>query len=437
MKIRVRSPTALSGVLLLLIVLLNTSGCVRQSDPAELPPAPLLFAAVDELLDEALANREFAYAEVGIYRDGQAVFVTHKGDLPQVGTEGRALFRIASMTKPITAVAVLQLVAAGAIDLHAPIATYIPDFAQARVLAPCSAGETPPCTTTLRRPITIEDLLLHRSGMPYANANADLTETSGLYFANDLANGVYATPQDLASVAQTVARIPLSAQPGEQWEYGYASDVLSRVVEIACACTFDEYLRENIFDPLGMADTFFLVPLSERGRLAPVTRRNAEGDLQPLAEGRHHSMGLPFDVKYPVSSSHRMMSGGGGLVSSLEDYRRFAQMLLNEGRLGEVEILDPSWVRRMTSPHICDAQTGMSGLAWGYGIGVANAGCSTAHDRTQRRFGWQGIFFTSFQVDPATNSIVIFLAQHRPDQRSAIARTIQFETLQILNETTT
>jgi len=311
------------------------------------------------------------------------------------------LFKICSMSKPVTSVAVMTLYEEGLFFLSDPIGRYLPELADLRVanLAEASAGQEIP-TERARRPVTIHDLLRHTSGFTYGD------------LSNTVVDGVYREQEILyqPTLEDMVARlgeIPLVYQPGTQWHYSVSADVLGRLVEVLSGQTFDAFLRERIFGPLGMADTGFLVPDSKRDRVAP-TYGHSGPDLT-LGPGDTSICALP-----PT-----LFSGGAGLVSTAQDYARFAQMLLNGGELDGARILGRKTVELMTVDHLEEGMpTGFLSPGWSFGLGftVKTEAGMDGLPSSVGEYNWIGIQGTSFWVDPEEDLVGVFMVQIRPNR---------------------
>ena len=311
------------------------------------------------------------------------------------------LFKICSMSKPVTSVAVMTLYEEGLFFLSDPIGRYLPELADLRVanLAEASAGQEIP-TERARRPVTIHDLLRHTSGFTYGD------------LSNTVVDGVYREQEILyqPTLEDMVARlgeIPLVYQPGTQWHYSVSADVLGRLVEVLSGQTFDAFLRERIFGPLGMADTGFLVPDSKRDRVAP-TYGHSGPDLT-LGPGDTSICALPPPL----------FSGGAGLVSTAQDYARFAQMLLNGGELDGARILGRKTVELMTVDHLEEGMpTGFLSPGWSFGLGftVKTEAGMDGLPSSVGEYNWIGIQGTSFWVDPEEDLVGVFMVQIRPNR---------------------
>lgn len=337
------------------------------------------------------------------------------------------LFRIASMTKPVTSVAALMLVEQGRLGLNDPIARWLPELADLKVL---SSPEAPlDHTESLRTPITLLDLLTHRAGFAYHfTASGPLADAYASVF-----DGFNAFV-DPALWLSHVARLPLICHPGTRWHYGIATDVLGALIARVSGMTLGEFFRTRIFDPLGMSDTGFVVPAASLDRLAtsyvvdPQTRRL-------------HPEDVPATSRW--TKSDRFESGGGGLVSSASDYLRFARMLLGRGRLqGDAaeraagpRLLSHKSADLMRSNFLTPEQRRIPAFGYpvwagqGFGLGLA-----IVDDPAQQRavgyrsagsFGWPGALGTSWLADPVEDMIGIILIQRRAEEPFPLAQTFE------------
>lgn len=307
------------------------------------------------------------------------------------------IFAIASMTKPITCIAVMQLVEQGKLTLDAPISTVIPEFRNLRVMGdPKDDTDGTIATVPARREVTLRDLLSHTSGIAYAGMLATDERLRKVY------DQVGLQRTDLNSLPELITRltrVPLAHQPGERWTYGLSHDVLGRVVEVASGQPFDQYLQEHILGPLNMVDTSFLVPESKRDRVATIYLANVlSGKLRP-APRSYGSATFP--------------SGGGGLFSTVRDYTRFAQMLLNGGTLDGARILKTETLARMTTNQI-DGHTAFGMFKYGLGFGLEMAREEGGDQPVMSRFFWGGLFSTNFWVDPRHDVVAVILTQVLP-----------------------
>jgi len=348
-----------------------------------------------------------------VARHGKLAYVASLGwmDVEHQRTmSSDAVFRIYSMTKPITSAAVLQLHERGALRLEDPVSTYIPAFAHVKVYA--GGGAAMPVLQDPERPIALADLLTHTAGLTYGvlgNTPVDSIYLRARLF--DLKEGGPAPRLTLAQLSDSLARLPLKFSPGTRWEYGYATDVLARVVEVVSGMSFDRYLDSALFRPLDMTMTAFHVTPRMEGHLTTVYTRGPAGKLRPDS---------PF-VSMKYTPEGRMLSGGGGLLSTVGDYLRFAQMLLNRGELDGHRVLKPETVDLMMQDHLPRGLTplalfvywppGKSGFGYG---GAVRVDSDTAVPGSPGTFRWFGYATTFFWVDPKADLIAMLWTQYTP-----------------------
>ncbi|MDP2321990.1 MAG: serine hydrolase domain-containing protein [Acidobacteriota bacterium] len=356
-----------------------------------------------------------------IARDGKVVDVNAFGFQDVAGkTPMRTdtLFRIASMTKPVTSVAVMMLYEEGKLLLTDPVSKFIPAFKSSRVLE--GAAEAP---VAARRGINLRDLLTHRSGITYGFINGG--PVGGGYRKNGVTDGLTVTGMTLAEAIDKLAAEPLIAQPGAAWNYSLATDVLGRVVEVASGMPFQVFMRERIFKPLRMADTDFVVPEAKWSRLATVYSPDGAGGIRPMTDPE--SFGntvMSPNASYKEGKTY--FSGGAGLVSTARDYARFGQMLLNGGALDGARLLSPKTIELMTVSHTADLPgSGLVGAGAQFGLGfrvVTDVG-ATQTLGSNGTYGWSGIYGTNFWVDPKERLVAIVLVQRYPGSQVAAAFT--------------
>lgn len=323
------------------------------------------------------------------------------------------LYRIYSMTKPVTAVAMMMLYEEGRFQLTDPLARYLPEFADLKVLDE-AVGDG---DSSLREPAripTIRDLLRHTAGMTYG------------VFGNTTVDKAYRDAAllqspDLETFTRRLASLPLQYDPGERWHYSVAVDLQGRLVEVLSGTSFDTFLRERIFAPLSMHDTAFVLSSTQASRLAQLY--SPEGTEISWNDPWKLSRSQALEVADPRLSEAFLQggyfaSGGGGLVSSTSDYLRFSQMLLNGGELDGTRLLSPRTVEHMRRNHVAGLDTqGLTG-AGGFGLGVAvtlEPGVS-GEIGTPGSYGWGGAAGTRFWIDPEEELIAIFMTQSVPHQ---------------------
>jgi CubicO group peptidase (beta-lactamase class C family) len=337
------------------------------------------------------------------------------------------LFRIASMTKPVTSVAALMLVEQGLIALDDPVARWLPELANPQVLT--DPGAPLDRTEPARAPITLLDLLTHRAGFAYHfTALGPLADAYAGVF-----NG-FESMVDPASWLGHVADLPLMFQPGTRWHYGIATDVLGALIQRISGMSLDDFFRTRIFEPLGMPDTGFIVPANKLDRLS-VSYFDNPGVLQRVVEDH------PAASRW--ANPQRFQGGGGGLVSTADDYLRFARMLLGRGRLqgdaGErargPRILSHKSVDLMRMNFLDREQRRIPAFGhaiWagqGFGLGLAIVDDPTQQlafgYRSTGSFGWPGALGTSWLADPVEDMIAIMLIQRRSDEPFQMAATFE------------
>jgi len=354
-----------------------------------------------------------------IARDGKTVDV-HASGFQDVAAKTPmrtdTLFRIASMTKPITSVALMMLYEEGKLMLTDPVSKFIPSFKSSRVLE--GAAEA---AVAARRAINLRDLLSHRSGLTYGFLNGG--PVGGGYRKNGVIDGLTVTTMTLAEAIDKLAAEPLIAHPGAAWNYSLSTDVLGRVVEVASGQPLQVFLRDRIFKPLRMGDTDFVVPEAKWSRLATVYSPDGPAGIRPMTDPE--SFGNT--VMSPIASYREgktYFSGGAGLVSTARDYARFAQMLLNGGVLDGARLLSPKTMELMTASHTADLPpSGLigGGAQFGLGFRVVTDVATTQTLGSNGSYGWSGIYGTNFWVDPKERMVAIVMVQRYPGSPVAAA----------------
>ncbi len=315
--------------------------------------------------------------------------------------DGGTRFRIYSMTKPITSVAALICYEQGAFDLTDPVSRFIPAFADMRVWQGGSAEA--PLTAPAEEPIRLWHLLTHTAGLTYG---VESHPVDALY--REQMQKAVSEDWDLAAACDRLAQFPLLFEPGTDWHYSMATDVLGRVVEVVSGRPLDQFLADEIFTPLGMRATGFWVPESERPQLAALYRRDPD-----------RNRAVRDDVTGArVATPHAFLSGGGGLVSTAGDYYRFMRMLLGEGELDGTRVLGSRTVRFMTRNHLPAplslASFGQPGVGFGLGVAVQQDPVAHRSPENPGAYGWGGVASTDFWVDPREQLAVLFLTQLIP-----------------------
>ena len=318
-----------------------------------------------------------------------------------------SIFRIYSMSKPITAAAMMMLFEEGKWQLDDPVSRYIPEFAKLQVYV----GDNPDGTMKLedaRRSMTMRELMTHASGLGYALNQASAVDR--LIIKEQILN----TEVPLQVMIDKLARTPLMAQPGTRWYYSISIDVQGYLVEKLSGQRFGEFLQSRLFAPLGMKDTAFYVPKEKMSRLARIHTDGQGGQLAP-----------PPDDAVDVTKDPAGPSGGGGLYSTADDYLRFTQMLLNGGEFDGKRYLSPRTVQMMRTNHLSAEQlkSVRAGTGWGLGFRTVMDAAAAGEPVADGTFDWYGIGGTWFWIDPASDLAFVGMIQHRGRANNEI-RTI-------------
>jgi CubicO group peptidase (beta-lactamase class C family) len=339
-----------------------------------------------------------------IQRRGQLALLDSVGSLNPATGEAMpvdAIFRIYSMTKPIVSVAVMMLMEQGKLLLSDPVAKFLPEFAKQQV---ASVVDGAVVARPVRQAATIQDLLRHTAGLTYEFMGSSSVQRQ--YAQARMGS----RERTLAEFSHELAKLPLMFEPGSAWEYGRATDVLGRVVEVVSGQSLGDFLTLNIFTPLGMTETWFTVPPEHHARIAEPFAKDPEGGVQMRV----------IDVREKAA----LESGGGGLASTAHDYARFLQFMVNKGELDGVRLLGPRTVDYMTADHLGDipvhsgASRALLPPGHGFGLGVAvrkTPGIDTVPGSVGTYF-WGGMAGTTFFVDPKEDLLAILMLQ-APNQR--------------------
>ncbi|ALG61634.1 MULTISPECIES: serine hydrolase domain-containing protein [Citromicrobium] len=380
---------------------------------------------IDRFLDETyLDTGRLAMMQLLVSRDGHPVHYYHGGTLRDDGTPMRedALFRIASMTKPVTSIAFMQLVEQCKVALDDPVARVLPEFEGLGAYAG-GGGDLPFAPTKQGRPMRFVDLMTHMAGLTYGFQNRTSVDAAYRKARLDLSRGAITSDEYIA----TLAKIPLEFEPGTRWNYSVATDVLGVCVERISGMALGDYFRENIFDPLGMEDTGFDIAPAKQDRLADaylyrpgnaprLTDKGAESRLMERA------------------SFH---SGGGGLISTLADYDRFCTMLVNRGAFKGAQIVSPKTLDLMTANHLPGgadltqmseslfSEASNAGTGFGLGFAVVTDPARTLMPASKGEFYWGGAYSTAFFVDPVERITCVFMTQLYPSSIYPIRRQLK------------
>ena len=379
---------------------------------------PVKLAQIDSLLNKYVANNWLVGASTIIVKDNQVVYYKGHGFVNQASKkpmEANAIFRIMSQTKAITSLAILQLFENGKIGLDQAVGDFIPSFYKQTVLKDFNAADTTYTTVPAKRNITIRDLLTHSSGIDYAAIGSK--NMQAIYAKADMPSGLGKSNASLLDVMKKLGTLPLVHQPGEKFTYGLNSDLLGCIVEIVSGMTLEAYFHKNIFEPLGMRDTYFNVPDSKANRLPTVYTEDSNNKIIEWGPTFRN-----IDPNYPLLGT-TFFSGGAGLSSTAYDYAVFLQMILNGGKYNGKQIISPRTAELMLSPQLDFKYDGLND----FGLGFAITSDKAAHlkSRNKGSFAWGGYYGTTYWADPKEKLICLIMTQHTPNSHSGFQEKIE------------
>ena len=348
-----------------------------------------------------------------IARRGKVVHFEAQGFMDvdqQTPMRGDAIFRIASMSKPITSVALMMLWEEGKFQLNDPVSKYLPEFENQRVSTTSDASGATGELVPVKRPATIRDMLTHTAGM--ANnyiGNTEFYQRETAVLADD----------DMDSYIKRLASLPLNYQPGSAWQYSHATDVVGRLVEVLSGQSLDVFMRTRIFEPLQMTDTHFFLDDTKGGRLMSQYRPGDDNKIELQDPGSTASRW--------ITGPKKVFRGAGGLVSTAHDYVRFQQAMLNGGELDQVRLLAPMTVALMMDNHTGDLPLWLAGPGMGFGLGwavVTDRG-KAASPMSEDSVYWGGAYCTLAWIDREQDLIGILMTQVRPYGHISIRQDFQ------------
>ena len=408
----------------------NTATNNVSASPEEVGFSPERLRRVNAWMEGYIGGGKLAGAITMLSRGGETFHFQPYGVLnidDGAPIQHDTIFRIYSMTKPITSVATMMLYEDGHFSLDDPVGKFMPALARMKVYD--GLGENGMRLVEQERPITIRHLLTHTAGLSYGFHQDSPVED--MYRAADITD----PDSDLAEMADKLGKLPLISQPGAKWRYSNATDALGYLVEVVSGMPFDQFLRDRIIAPLGMKDTAFYLTEDKLDRLASV--------YAPAQNGGGIAA-LDNSLINRVQRPHTLFSGGGGLVSTADDYMRFCRMLLNGGALDGARLLAPKTVAMMRSDHLADdlkpfaVRKSTSGDTKGCGFGL---GFRVITDIAQHGiigsngiYSWGGAASTVFWIDPAEDLIAILLTQFMPSSYYPLRREFQVATYQAMVE---
>ncbi len=390
-------------------------------------------AKIDKIVQQYIDSGWINGAIGLVAKNGQIVY--HKG----LGFDNKAagkpmtkdaIFRIASQTKAITSVAVMQLVENGQILLDDPISKYIPAFRKPRVLEKFNKEDSSFTSIPAKKEISIRELLTHTSGIGYAQIGDPVT--TAIYAKAGVVGGIgVQAGMTLSKNMLALAKLPLLHQPGEKWTYGLNTDLLGYLIEVVSGMSLDAYFKKHIFDPIGMSDTYFYLPKEKQGRLAML---HTEDSLK-------HAIPMPtvikvngqFDRDYPNTVGGTFYSGGGGLASTALDYAKFMQMLLNGGDYNGKHIISKASLRLMTTNQIGNlSRSPQKDVKFGLGFELVTASNYGQSYVSMDSFFWGGMFSSTYWIDPREKIVAQFVLQMYPSSHGDINEKFKVQVYQAL-----
>ncbi len=374
---------------------------------------------IDELVNSYINKNWLTGVVTLVIKDNQ--IVQYKGyGVADIDSKkpmaNNTIFRIMSQTKAITSAGILILYEQGKLLLDEPIADFIPAFKNPVVLDKFTKGDTTYTTVPAKRDITFRDLLTHTSGIDYAAIGSP--DMQAIYAKAGVPSGLGYFNANLLEKMNVLAKLPLKNQPGEKFLYGLNTDLLGCLIEVISGTTLDAFLKKNIFEPLGMNDTYFNVPASKAGRMAGVFTEDAQHNV---IKWSHEFRNI--DPDYPMMDKH-YFSGGAGLSSTALDYGIFLQMLLNGGKYNGHQILAPRTVQMMTSGQL-DFTIGANGDNFGLGFEITSAKAAARMPRNEGSFAWGGYYGTTYWADPKAHLICLIMTQQTPNSHGNLAQKFE------------
>ena len=389
--------------LLLAFLLLAPTSAARQLQtavPESVGMSSERLARLDTALQRYVDDGFIPGSVTLVLKDGKVVYEKAVGmrDV-EAGDplETDDLFRIASQTKAIVTVAAMILQEQGKLIVREPVGTYLPEWQETTVAVATENGYD---VVPANRPITIRDLMTHTAGVGWGTQPArpewEAADMMYWYLAD--------REEGIREIARTIASLPMDAQPGERFVYGLGIDVLGAVVEVVSGQPLDEFLNEQLFEPLGMKDSYFFVPQAKADRMAVVYGGSDEGLIRLTDEGHYEGQG------HYVEGPRATFGGGAGMVSTAHDYARFLQMIVNGGELDGRRILSPTTIDLMLSNHIGDLNIG-AGRKMGLGFGIITDLGAYGTPGAEGEFGWGGAYHSTYWASPEHNMVVVYMTQ--------------------------
>ena len=375
-------------------------------------------AQIDTLVDKYLSNRWLIGSTVIIVKDNQVVY--HKGfgyanEASKKAMPTNAIYRIMSQTKAITSLAIMQLYEQGKLSLDQNVSTIISSFKKPTVLKDFNAKDSSYTTIPAKRELTIRDLLTHTSGIDYTAIGTP--KMNAIYTKAGIPSGLGDFNASLLDRMKILGSLPLLHQPGERFTYGLNTDLLGCIVEVVSGLSLEAYCQKNIFDPLGMKDTYFNVPMTKAERMPTVYTEN---DDKKIIEWSPTFRDI--NPNYPMMPK-TYFSGGAGLSSTAYDYAIFLQMILNGGKYNGKQIIAPRTAEIMTSPQLDFKYNGQDDFSLGFSITSEKS--ANLNVRNKGSFSWGGYYGTTYWADPKDKMVVLIMTQHNPNSHGELSGIIE------------
>src|SRR6056297_2613732 len=408
---------------LTLFIFILLAGCTSEDelstkstfDVADAPDIDMnsdSLRAVTGFLQAAIDSNKIPGAVAMIVKDGALVYNKALGmaDIEEnEEMESDHIFRLASMTKPVTSVAILMLAERDSLDISDPVSEYIPEFSDAEVIGSVDMSDTTWSAQPSDTQVTIHHLLTHTSGIAYGFREDQLR---AVYNKGGVPDGTVMDGRTISETMAALGELPLKHEPGTSWTYGLSTDVLGRVVEVASGKPLDQFFQEEIFEPLGMDSTGFNIEDSMKDEIVAMYRNNEPYSLDRLSQlSVEGSDSLGMDSMPEIE----YFSGGSGLMGTAEDYQVFLQTVLNSGQFGDVNLFGNEAAVGLTEKQIGDLRLGGQD-AFTYGFSLTMPDGNMVNNRMQGRLQWGGLFQTHFWIDPARNSTVVLMSQVYPSE---------------------
>jgi CubicO group peptidase (beta-lactamase class C family) len=375
-------------------------------------------ALIDAEVNKYVQNHWLVGSTVIIVKDNKVVY--HKAfgyanEASKTPMPENAIYRIMSQTKAITSLAIMQLYEQGKINLDQKVSDFIPSFKNPTVLKDFNAADSSYTTIAAKREITIRDLLTHTSGIDYTDIGSK--NMGAIYTKAGVPSGLGNFKESLLEKMTKLGTLPLVHQPGEKFTYGLNSDLLGCIVEIVSGTSLENYFQKNIFDPLGMKDTYFNVPAAKANRMPTVYTEN---EAKQIIEWSPTFRNL--NPNYPLVPK-TYFSGGAGLSSTAYDYAIFLQMILNQGKYNGKQIIAPRTAAIMISPQMDFKTNGNDDFSLGFS--VTSEKSARLNARNKGSFSWGGYYGTNYWADPVDHLVVLVMTQHTPNSHGDLTNKIE------------